>query len=47
MEAQFVRHVCDLILSVCFLGDDFKRTVLIVVAIHSRPCVACLDETAF
>jgi hypothetical protein len=47
MQSKLVRHVGDLVLLISFARQDLQWTVLGVVAIDCRPCIACLRETTF
>jgi hypothetical protein len=46
LEIRCSPSVCDLILLVCLARNYLQRTVFGIIAIHGRPCIARLCETA-
>lgn len=47
VQAEFVRHVGDLVLGVRFVRYDFERARLVVVLSNGWPVVAGFLEVAF
>jgi hypothetical protein len=47
MQAQFIRHVRDLILIVLFAREDLQRAVFSIVALDRGPRIASFRQTAF
>lgn len=47
MKSELIRHVRDLVGLVRLFRDDLHVSILRVVEVNGRPCVACLGKTAF
>ena len=44
MKSELIRHIRDLVGLIRLLGDDLHVSILRVVEINGRPCIACLSK---